>query len=150
GGRGMTSADVRDQEAGQEASSIYDLGYRRYEGARLGRRYAVLALYRESLRAAFGLGRSTGAKIGPAILIAIALVPALVQLLLGALLPVDEIELVTHPDYYSGIKFLLALYIGIVAPDVVGRDQRTRSLTLYFTRAITRWDYALGKLAAMT
>jgi len=133
-----------------ESSSIYDLGYRRYEGARLGRRQAVLALYRESLRAAFGLGRSTGAKIGPAVLIAIALVPALIQLVVGALFPAGDIELVSHEGYYSGVKYLLALYVGIVAPDIVGRDQRTRSLTLYFTRAITRTDYALGKLAAMT
>ena len=137
-------------QTSSESSSIYDLGYRRYEGARLGRRQAVLALYRESLRAAFGLGRSTGAKIGPAVLIAIALVPALLQLVIGALVPIDEIELVTHEDYYNGVKFILALYVGIVAPDIVGRDQRTRSLTLYFTRAITRYDYALGKLAAMT
>lgn len=137
-------------QTSDESSSIYDLGYRRYEGARLGRRQAVLALYRESLRAAFGLGRSTSAKIGPAILIFIALVPALIQLIIGALVPVDDIEIVSHDDYYSGVKFILALYVGIVAPDIVGRDQRNRSLTLYFTRAITRYDYALGKLAAMT
>lgn len=148
----MTSTDQGSQHAqtSDESSSIYDLGYRRYEGARLGRRQAVLALYRESLRAAFGLGRSTSAKIGPAILIFIALVPALIQLIIGALLPVGELELVSHDDYYSGVKFILGLYVGIVAPDIVGRDQRTRSLTLYFTRAITRYDYALGKLAAMT
>src|SRR5690606_6032086 len=107
-------------------------------------------LYRERLRAAFGLGRSTGAKIGPAILITIALFPAVVQLIIGALLPFDELELVRHDDYYNGVKFVLALYVGVVAPDVVGRDQRTRTLTLYFTRAITRRDYAVGKLAAMT
>jgi len=136
-----------DQSA---SSNIYDLGYRRYDGARLGRRHAVLALYRESLRAAFGLGRSTGAKVGPAILIFIALVPALIQLVVGALVPAGQLTLVNAEDYYSGIKFVLALYVGIVAPDVVGRDQRTHTLTLYFTRAITRTDYALGKLLAMT
>ncbi len=136
--------------ASGESSSIYDLGYRRYEGVRLGRRQAVLALYRESLRAAFGLGRSTGAKIGPAVLILFALVPALIQLAIAALVPVGDIELTSHEEYYGGVKFILALYVGVVAPDIVGRDQRNRSLTLYFTRAITRYDYALAKLAAMT
>lgn len=136
--------------AGDETSSIYDLGYRRYEGSRLGRRYAILALYRESLRAAFGIGRSTAAKIGPAVLITIALFPAIVHLILSALLPIEDVEIISHDDYYSVIKFILALYVGVVAPDVVGRDQRTRSLTLYFTRAITRMDYAIGKLLAMT
>lgn len=148
----MTSTDQGSQHAqtSDASSSIYDLGYRRYEGARLGRRQAVLALYRESLRAAFGLGRSTSAKIGPAILILFALVPALIQLAIAALVPVGEIELTSHHEYYGGVKFILALYVGIVAPDIVGRDQRNRSLTLYFTRAITRYDYALAKLAAMT
>jgi ABC-2 type transport system permease protein len=38
----------------------------------------------------------------------------------------------------------------VVAPDIAGRDQRNRSLTLYFSRAISRTDYAIGKFAAMT
>ncbi|MCA9851535.1 MAG: ABC transporter permease [Dehalococcoidia bacterium] len=137
-------------QAADESSSIYDLGYRRYEGVRLGRRHAILALYRESLRAAFGLGRSWSAKVGPAILIFIALVPALIQIIVGALIPAGELELIRHDEYYGGVKFILALYVGVVAPDVVGRDQRTRALTLYFTRPMSRSDYALGKLAAMT
>ena len=131
------------------ASNIYDLGYRRYEGERLGRRDAVLALYRESLRGAFGLGRSAASKVAPAILIGIALVPALVQLIIAAVIPI-EAELIRAEDYYGLITLVLALFCGVVAPDIVGRDQRNRSLTLYFSRAISRTDYALGKLAAMT
>lgn len=130
------------------AGSIYDLGYRRYEGVRTGRRRAVWALYVDSLRAAFGLGRGTAAKVAPAILIGLALLPALVQLAIGALLP-GNIELIRHDDYYNLVKFLLALYCAVLAPDVVGRDQRNRSLVLYFARAISRLDYALGKYAAM-
>jgi ABC-2 type transport system permease protein len=131
------------------AGSIYDLGYRHYEGARLGRRHAMGALYRESLRGAFGLGRSTASKIAPAVLIAFAVFPALVQVILAALVPLD-VDLIQHEDYYELIKYLLALYCAAVAPDICGRDQRNRSLTLYFSRAISRSDYALAKLAAMT
>lgn len=141
--------DSATEGAERGASSIYDLGYRRYEGVRRGRLYAIGALYRESLRAAFGLGRSASAKVGPAILITIALFPALVQLIISALIPLD-IEVIRASEYYGGVKFILALYVAVVAPDIVGRDQRTRSLTLYFTRGITRMDYALGKLVAMT
>ncbi|MPZ98579.1 MAG: ABC transporter permease subunit [Dehalococcoidia bacterium] len=129
--------------------SIYDLGYRHYEGVRLGRRHAILALYVESLRGAFGLGRGAAAKIAPFVLIFIALVPAVIQLAIAALIPA-EFEFVSGDDYYSGVKYILALYAAAVAPDIVGRDQRNRSLTLYFSRAIGRTDYALGKLAAMT
>ncbi len=129
--------------------SIYDLGYRHYDGPRLGRRHAMGALYRESLRGAFGLGRSTASKIAPAVLIAFALVPALVQVLVGILVPLDA-ELIRHDQYYELIKYLLALYCAAVAPDICGRDQRNRSITLYFSRAISRSDYALAKLGAMT
>ena len=42
-------------EAEGPAGSIFDLGYRRYAGARLGRRYAIESLYVHSLRAAFAM-----------------------------------------------------------------------------------------------
>jgi ABC-2 type transport system permease protein len=128
-------------------SNIYDLGYRRYDEERLGRRYAVWALYLESLRGAFGLGRSTAAKIAPMVLIGVALVPALIAIVIAAIF---DAETLNGADYYSVIKYVIALYCAVVAPDVVGRDQRNRSLTLYFSRAISRTDYALGKFAAMT
>lgn len=132
---------------GAAESNIYDLGYRRYEGERLGRAHAIFALYRESLRGAFGLGRSAAAKVAPAVLIAFALVPAVVQLAISAIAPV-EAEIIRADEYYSLVKFILALYCAAVAPDIAGRDQRNRSLTLYFSRAISRTDYAVGKLAA--
>jgi ABC-2 type transport system permease protein len=130
-------------------SNIYDLGYRRYEGVRLGRRHAIYALYIESLRGAFGLGRSAAAKVAPAVLIVMALFPAVVQLVIGALIPAD-VDIVQAHEYYGVVKYVLALYCAVVAPDIAGRDQRNRSLTLYFSRAISRTDYAVGKFAAMT
>lgn len=129
--------------------NIYDLGYRHYEGERLGRRHAIFVLYAESLRGAFGLGRGAAAKIAPAVLVFLAAVPALIQLIVSALFP-GEAEVFRHDEYYGVIKYLLGLYCAAVAPDIAGRDQRNRSLTLYFSRAIKRTDYALAKLAAMT
>lgn len=129
--------------------NIYDLGYRHYEGARLGRRHAILVLYRESLRGAFGLGRGAAAKIAPAALVVLAAIPAVIQLTVSALFP-GEAEVFAHDDYYGVIALILGLYCAAVAPDIAGRDQRNRSLTLYFSRAIQRSDYALAKLAAMT
>ena len=132
------------------AGSVYDLGYRRYEGERLGRRQAISALYRQSLRGAFGLGRSASAKVAPAILIGLAMFPALVQLALGALLSGADFEIIRHDEYYVIISYIIALFCAVVAPDVVGRDQRSRTLPLYFSRALSRTDYALGKYAAVT
>ena len=130
------------------AGSIYDLGYQRYEGVRLGRRHAIWALYRASLRAAFGFGRRTAAKIAPFALVVVALGPALLQLIIAAFIG-DEMKLFNHEDYYELISLVLAIYVAAIAPDIVGRDQNNRTLTLYFTRAISRADYVLAKFLAL-
>ena len=49
--------------------NIYDLGYRGYDGPRLGRRHAAATLVRHSTRSVFGLGRTMRAKIIPGICI---------------------------------------------------------------------------------
>ena len=131
------------------AGNIYDLGYQRYDGPRLGRRHAIWALYRESLRSAFGLGRRAAAKIAPSVLVFIAIAPALLQVL-GGILGGDNIEIARHDEYYQLVTFVLALYVAVIAPDIVGRDQKNRTLALYFTRAISRGDYVLAKFLALT
>ena len=45
------------------AGTIYDLGYQRYGGQRLGRNNAIANLIRYSFRAAFGIGRGPKAKL---------------------------------------------------------------------------------------
>ena len=55
--------------ASSPAGSIYDLGYRHYEGKRRGRGYAIWSLYVESLRSVWGFGRPTRAKAAPFIMV---------------------------------------------------------------------------------
>ena len=130
------------------AGSIYDLGYRRYEGARLGRRHAIWALYIYSVRGVFGIGRSLSSKVGPMGLAIIALLPAVVQLGVAAIAP-EDVEVVEPEEYYEFIEVVLAVFCAVVAPELVGRDQRTQTLSLYFSRALRRQDYAVAKLAAL-
>jgi ABC-2 type transport system permease protein len=134
------------------AGNIYDLGYRRYEGARLGRPHAILTLYIHSVRAAFGFGRRPLSKLFPIGFTVVAFIPALVQLGFGALTSgLDaDIELIPHHEYYGYVQYILLLFCATVAPELGGRDQRTRTLSLYFSRALKREDYALTKLAALT
>ena len=47
------------------AGVIHDLGYRHYDGPRLGRGAIIRALYWHSLRSAYGIGRGAKAKIVP-------------------------------------------------------------------------------------
>jgi ABC-2 type transport system permease protein len=129
--------------------SIYDLGYRGYDGVRLGRDYAVFSLYLSSLRGAFGLGRRTSSKIFPIGLAVLTFIPAIIQLGIGALSD-NVIELFHAWDYYGYTQAVLALFCAAVAPELVGRDQRTKTLSLYFSRSMQRLDYAAAKFGALT
>lgn len=133
------------------ASSIYDLGYRHYEGPRIGRSAVFLTLYAGGLRSAFGLGRRTSAKVIPFSLVVLAFVPALVQVAVGALTSrLDaDVSLFEHQDYFGYVQIILILFCAAVAPELVGRDQRDRTISLYFSRAVSRVDYALAKFAAL-
>ncbi len=134
------------------ASSIYDLGYRHYDGPRTGRWGTFATLYASSLRNAFGLGRRTSSKIIPVALAIFAFVPALVQVGIGAITSGvgADVEIFEHEDYFGYVQIVLILFCAAVAPELVGRDQRNRMLSLYFSRALSRVDYALARFAALT
>jgi len=128
--------------------SIYDLGYRHYTGSRLGRPHAVSAMYVHSLRSIFGIGRPLSSKIGPWLLLGASFLPALVQLGVASISSGD-VDVIFPEDYYTYIQIVLALFVAVVAPELAGRDQRSRTLSLYFSRAIVRDDYALAKYGAL-
>jgi ABC-2 type transport system permease protein len=135
---------MRDAAGG----SIYDLGYQHYLGIRLGRRHAVWAMFVNSLRMIFGIGRPLSSKIGPWLLVGAAYLPAVAQLGIASI-STGEVDLF-QPEDYSGItQVVLALFVALVAPELLGRDQRSRTLSLYFSRAVEREDYALAKYAAL-
>ncbi|MBL8931170.1 MAG: ABC transporter permease [Kineosporiaceae bacterium] len=132
-----------------EAGVIHDIGYRHYRGVRLGRWPIVRALFVDSLRGAFGLGRSAKSKIAPLVLLALMTIPALVA---GIVVNVSggtepPFPLATYPSF---VYPLLILYVGGQAPAGVSRDLRFRVTTLYFSRPLGRTDYVAAKLAALT
>lgn len=129
--------------------AIYDLGYRNYEGPRLGRSAAVVTLFWHSLRGAFAWGKSGKAKIVPWGLSGIALAPAAVATAITALVPVSGASPFNYDNYMAEITVPIALFVAAQAPELVSSDQRNRVLSLYFSHALARTDYALAKLAAM-
>jgi ABC-2 type transport system permease protein len=131
--------------------AIYDLGYRNYDGPRLGRSAAVATLFWQSLRSAFGWGKSGRSKIVPWGLTGIALAPAAVATAITALVPagMGAATPFTYDNYMGEITVPLALFVAAQAPELVSSDQRNRVLSLYFSHALQRSDYALAKLAAM-
>lgn len=152
----MTTGHPPPAVATSPTGSIYDLGYQRYDGPRLGRRGAITALFAHSLRASFGLGRGGRAKLIPIGLAGLALLPALVAVGLQALLGRAGLggqEGVSSPirydTYYGYVETLIMLFVAAQAPELLGRDQRYHVLSLYFSRALRRTDYALAKGAAL-
>jgi ABC-2 type transport system permease protein len=139
------------------AGSIYDIGYRGYDGPRLGRSHAVAALIRHSMRSILGIGRSGRAKVIPAFCLGL---PALVALIIVGVRALaqgatggelgDIGVLPGHSGMYQQVAVFPILFVAAQAPELLGRDQRYRVLTLYFSRALRRPDYALAKLAALS
>lgn len=140
-----------DVLAGSATGSIYDLGYRRYEGPRLGRRHAVGALFVHGLRAVFGLGRSGRAKVAPLVLGGLIALPAVVGVGFGALTggASEEFNPISLEGYLPFAQTLLVFFVAAQAPELLVRDQRHHVLTLYFSRALERTDYVLAKYLAL-
>jgi ABC-2 type transport system permease protein len=127
-------------------SVIHDIGYQRYAGARLGRAYAVRSLYLHGLRTAFGLGRRASAKIFPWSVTGIVTVVAVV---LTAIRSQTGTVPLSYVEFSDSVDILILIFCAAVAPELVSRDLRGGVLPLYFSRPLTRTDYALAKLGAL-
>jgi ABC-2 type transport system permease protein len=128
--------------------TIYDIGYRHYDGPRLGRRGAVMAIVGAGLRAVFGLGRSGRSKVLPWGAVVLALAPAVVAVAIRVLAG-DLIDLYSYENYLWSVGILMPIFVAAQAPELVVNDIRQRVLPLYFSRPIGRFDYAVAKLAAL-
>lgn len=127
-------------------SVIHDIGYQRYEGVRLGRRYVFTSLYTHGLRTAFGLGRSAKAKIFPWFLVGVVGIVAAVLVAIRA--QTGQVPL-TYAQFPQVLTLLVIFFCATAAPELVSRDLHSGVLPLYFSRPVRRADYPLAKLAAM-
>jgi ABC-2 type transport system permease protein len=145
--RGVAADVGSAQASGAKASGvIHDIGYQRYDGPRLGRSYAARSLYSHGVRTAFGLGRGAKAKVFPWICAGIVIIVATILIVVRSLAP-DQAG--TYWAFPRSISLVLILFCAVVAPELVSRDLRGGVLPLYFSRPLTRPDYALAKLASL-
>ncbi len=141
--------------AAEATGRVFDLGFTRYEGPREGRPRAVLAVYKDGLRAAMGLGRGGRAKVVPWLFIAASLIPALVMALVaGAVdrLAFDfdaQVDLPSHADYYSIASVILLIFAAVVGAELFCPDRRTGTISLYLVRPLKATDYAASRWAAL-
>ena len=130
-----------------DGSTIHDLGYRRYSGPRVGASGAWSALYSQSLRAMFGLGRPAKAKVIPTLVLAVTMLPSLAVVTAASAsngqVPIQYGRLV------EGQLFMFVLFLAAQTPEVLSRDQQHRLLPLLFTRDVSRTSYATARFLAI-
>lgn len=132
-----------------QSGVIHNIGYRHYDGPRLGRSYATRSLFVQSLRAAFGLGRSAKSKVLPMILFGVMCLPAGIIVAVAVATHMTKLPL-EYTRYAIYLQAVIAIFLAAQAPVAVSRDLRFKTVSLYFSRPIERVDYVVAKFAAMT
>lgn len=127
---------------------IHDIGFRHYEGQRLRPRAIQRALYVDSLRGAYGLGRSVKSKVVPILILVAMCLPALVITLIVSLTPINELP-GGYANYLANVQVLVVIFLAAQAPAIMSRDLRHRVTSLYFSRPLGRAQYVQAKFAAM-
>lgn len=131
---------------------IYDRGYRRYEGPRLGVTGARRAIFREGVRRVLGLRRKARRKILPWSLLAIAGGSAAIFVGLhffASRLPVDVAsQLPRYGELFDFFSWIGILFIALTGPALLIPDRTQGVLSVYFSRPLTVTSYLEGKLAA--
>ncbi|GAA2611289.1 ABC transporter permease [Streptomyces axinellae] len=128
---------------------IHDIGYRGYEGPRLGRSYARRSLFIQTLRGAYGLGRSAKSKVLPMLLFAVVCLPAAIVVAVAAVAKTDHLQ-VGYAEYVLMLQPVLGIYLAAVAPQAISLDLRFKTTPLYFSRPIKHSDYVTAKYAAIS
>ncbi|MFI6505218.1 ABC transporter permease [Nonomuraea typhae] len=129
------------------STEIYDIGYRHYDGPRLGSGHTNRALIVHSLRGVFGLGRAARSKIVPFMLAVIMVLPAVVTIAMMALLKERDLA---YSAYTVIMQPVVAIFMAAQAPTQVGPDLRYRVLPLYMSRPVSVLSYVGAKVVAMT
>ncbi|EPD56643.1 MULTISPECIES: ABC transporter permease subunit [Streptomyces] len=131
-----------------DQTRIHNIGYRNYDGPRLGRSYATRSLYSQSLRGAYGLGRSVKSKVLPMLLFVVMCVPAAIMVAVAVATKAKDLP-VDYTRYAIIMQAVISLYVASQAPQSVSRDLRFKTVPLYFSRPIETADYVRAKFAAL-
>lgn len=148
-----TSVDPGREPVGGAQGTVFDIGYQSYDGPREGRGRARLAVFKDGVRTALGLGRGPRAKVLPwsfiFLLVAIAFIMALVA---GAALrlagPEALEELPSHSDFYGIASIFFFVFAAVVGPELLCPDRRDGVINLYLVRPLTGTDYIVARWAA--
>lgn len=135
--------------------TVFDIGYRRYEGPREGRNLARRALFIDAIRNSLGIGRGGWAKVLPWLFVApplgiggiFASIAYFANQTLG-----DEIgevlDLPSHVTLFTVSGYFIFLFAAVMGPELTCPDRRNKVFDLYLVRPITVADYLFSKWVA--
>ena len=132
---------------------IYEQGYRRYDGPRLGRANAVRSVWKHTVQRVLGLRRSARHKVLPFLSISLAYLPAIAFIGFIALVPPDADEVrdivPDYSEYFGFVTAAIVLFTVFSAPEALCPDRRNRSMSLYLASPLTRETYLVAKALAV-
>jgi ABC-2 type transport system permease protein len=134
--------------AAAQTGAIHDIGYRRYDGPRLGASYIRRSLFVDTLRGSFGLGRSARSKVMPFLLLAVMVLPAVVMGIVTSYVHATSLP-IRYTEYVVILQVAVTIFLGSQSPAVMSRDLRFRVASLYFSRPLSRRQYVQAKYAGM-
>jgi ABC-2 type transport system permease protein len=127
---------------------IADRRFQHYTGPRLGVLYAFASLVRYSFGWILGWKRSVRYKIVPALMLVGAFVPAVVVVVVAAVVPAN-VTLPTYTDFYGFILTAIYLFVALTAPELICPDRRHGTLRMYITSNLNAPTYVAAKLLAV-
>lgn len=133
--------------------AVFDLGYKPYEGERLGRSGAIKAIIKDGVRRVMGLRRKARKKVYPWGLVVIAILPAAVfvglAFTLSAFTPDAESPFGGHAEYMGLTGAIVLLFVALAAPELLIPDREEGVLAVYSSRPLTARDYVMARAGAL-
>ena len=133
----------------EQSGVIHDIGYRPYQGPRVGRWGIIAGLLRHGALSTFGFGRSGRAKVLPFALLVLALVPAIVLVGIISFLGIENQELLNYAGYQQTTSLFVIMFVAAQAPVLFTRDLRSGVISLYLARPLGPATFALVRWASL-
>lgn len=131
---------------------IYDRGYRKYDGPRLGPPGARRAIFKDGIRRVLGLGRKARMKVLPWTLISIGLIIAVALIathwITGNISESVREGVPSYGEMFDIYGWIALLFIALAGPQLIIPDRTKGVLSVYFSRPLTVDGYLGSKLAS--
>lgn len=131
-------------------AQVRDVRYSRYEGERRGRAAGVVSLARWGALRSLGARRGWKAKAVPVTLALMAAAPALIVLgvrgIFAEQADIDIAEVLPFSGYQAIVGIVILLFAAITTPELMCPDRRDGVLALFFSTAVSRREYLLGRV----